>query len=58
MSDICYYCQKNKPETTVFGKPICSDCHSMDIRTTAPLHRMDDEQKAFALKLAVYLFRN
>lgn len=52
----CWYCEDEKAATTKFGKLICTTCNEREIRTTAPIHRMTDEQKANVLRMAIELF--
>ncbi|MNP48400.1 hypothetical protein D3C76_1425190 [compost metagenome] len=53
----CFYCEEQPATGMKFGKSCCFGCESHEIRSTAPLHEMTDEQKANHLKMGVKAFQ-
>ncbi|WP_256872486.1 hypothetical protein [Paenibacillus sp. 79R4] len=53
----CFYCEEQPATGIKFGKSCCCGCESHEIRSTAPLHKMTDEQKANHLKMGVRAFK-
>lgn len=53
----CFYCEDQPATGIKFGKSCCYGCESHEIRSTAPLHQMTDDQKANHLKMGVSAFK-
>lgn len=49
----CFYYEEQLGTEVKFGKPCCFICVTQEIRSSAPLHTMSDEQKAGHLKLGM-----
>ncbi|WP_163855734.1 hypothetical protein [Paenibacillus elgii] len=55
---ICFYCENKAATSIKLGEPICEECNKEEIRTSAPLHRMSEKQKARALKFSLRAFKH
>jgi hypothetical protein len=53
----CFYCEEHYGTETRFGKPCCQHCKKHELRSSAPLHTMNDEQKANHLKMGMNAFK-
>lgn len=53
----CFYCEEQPATGVKFGKSCCHNCESNEIHSTAPLHKMNDEQKANHLKMGIQAFK-
>ena len=53
----CFYCEKKSATRVRFGKPSCITCGEEEIRSSAPGHKMSEEQKANHLKIGIQAFK-
>ena len=53
---ICYYCESEPATTTRYSQPSCKECNETEIRAIHEPKEMDDQTKAFRLKLMMSAF--
>lgn len=53
----CWYCEDLPATSVKLGQIICDDCNEVEVRTTLPIHKMTEYEKATQLRIAINLFK-